>query len=294
MRYESPARRLMTSGRNSEGRRQPGWHAVTRPWAVVAALVTISAPSATKAAEADAVPAHLQTCVSCHGPQGRSSAAEIPHLAGQQQRYLVKQLEAFRAGERKNELMQAIAGQLTPQDIQALALYWSRLPPDGGTTHPGATPVPSGMSFPQGFPVGFVEYDRESDEKMRIVTVRYVNQVGADAVRAGKPLPSGAVILSGSYAVLVGADGRPELDAQGRWKLGPLRSVAGMESREGWGDQVPQLLRNGDWHYGLWTPDGQSRLRDMHAQCLACHQPKAAQSYVFTWDALHKSLSDSR
>lgn len=259
-----------------------------RPWIAATALAALAPAPPAEAAEAT-VPPQVQACASCHGPQGRSAAADIPHLAGQQPRYLARQLEAFRAGERKSELMQAIAGQLTAQDIQALAQYWSRLPPDGGPVT-GTAPVASGMRFPEGFPAGFVEYDREADEKTREVTVRYANAVAAEAVRAARPLPSGAIVLSGTYAVLSASDGRPELDAQGRWKLGPLRSLAGMESRTGWGSQVPPLLRNGDWHYGLWGPDGQSRLRDLHARCLACHQPKAAQDHVFTWDALHRSL----
>jgi cytochrome c553 len=274
---------------------------LTRACCALALLEMMSMPWRTRAAEPSVTapataPAHMEACVSCHGALGRSSAPDIPHLAGQQVRYLVKQLEAFRGGERKNSLMQAIAGQLTDQDIQALARYWSHLPSDGGATmaKPGAVPVPSGMRFPDNFPAGFVEYDRKSDEKSQVVMVRYVNQVAADAVRAGRPLPFGTVLLNGTYAALLGADGRAETDAQGRFKPGTMRSIAGMESRQGWGDPVPPLLRNGDWHYGLWGPDGQSRLDDMHARCLACHKPQAAQDFVFTWAALRRALSGTR
>lgn len=305
MSYNSPMTGRMNIGnaeRPRRGYQHTRWRAtLTRVCCALALLQAMAMPGRTRAAETPAgapaaVPAHLETCVSCHGGQGRSSTPEIPHLAGQQLHYLVKQLEAFRSGERKNDLMQAIAGQLTAQDIQALAGYWSHLPPDGGATmeKPGTVPVPSGMRFPESFPTGFVEYDRKIDEKSQVVTVRYVNQVAADAVRAGKPLPVGTVVLSGTYAALIGADGRVELDAQGRPKSGTLRSIAGMESRQGWGEQVPALLRNGDWHYGLWGPDGQSRLKDMHARCLACHKPQAAQNFVFTWAALRSFLSGTR
>jgi cytochrome c553 len=261
---------------------------------LVALLASGAMPSnASAASRADETPEQLSTCASCHGARGRSSAKDIPNLAGQQPAYLVRQLEAFRSGERKSELMQAIARQLTPQDIQTLARYWSQLPPDGGGSSgsSGVKPVPSAMQFPGNFPAGFIEYDREADVEAHTVTVRYVNPAVADAVKAGTALPSGATVLSGTFEVLLGADGHPMVDPQGRWKLGPLRSVAGMELRQGWGAGVPQLLRNGDWHYGLWSADGASRLNDMHARCLACHQPKSAQNYVFTWTALQASLA---
>jgi len=255
-------------------------------------------PESHAARPEDETPEQLSTCASCHGARGRSSAKDIPHLAGQQPAYLVHQLEAFRSGERKNELMQAIASQLTPQDIQALARYWSRLPPDGGGTaaKTGVEPVPSRMQFPGNpgnFPAGFIEYDRETDITSHTVTVRYVNGAAAEAVKAGKPLPSGAMVLSGNFEALLGADGRPTLDPQGRWKLGPLRGVAGMELRHGWGEEVPRLLRNGDWHYGLWSAEGLSLLNGTHARCLACHQPEAAQNHVFTWPALQGALTGS-
>lgn len=280
--------------------RVKGVCAISPAGCILVLLSMMGMPGRTQAVESStatpvAAPAHLETCVSCHGERGRSSSPDIPHLAGQQLRYLVKQLEAFRSGERKNELMQAIAGQLTAQEIQALAQYWSHLSPDEGMQAAApATRVPSAMRFPENFPAGFIEYDRESDEKTNVVTVRYVNEVAAEAVRAGKPLPDGSVVLSGSYAALLDGSGRPALDARGRMKPGALRSLAGMESRHGWGDRLPQLLRNADWHYGLWGPDGQARLKESHARCLACHRPQAAHDFVFTWSALHASLTGSR
>jgi len=280
-------------GRRPPDRHWPGLAATVACIAAGAVHLTANG-SAARAAAPATPPAHIESCAACHGPQGRSSVADIPHLAGQQLSYLVKQLQAFQSGDRKNDLMQAIAGQLTREDIQAVARYWSSLPPDGGrgSGEPSTAPVASSMAYPTGFPADYSEYDRENDEKSRVITVRYANRVALEAARKGQPLPSGSVLVSANYAAVLSADGRPELDAKGQWKLGTVRSLAGMESQTGWGEPVPKLLRNGDWNYGLWTPDGQSRLRGMHPQCLACHQPKAAQSYVFTWDALRKPLSD--
>jgi hypothetical protein len=55
-----------------------------------------------------------------------------------------------------------------------------------------------------------------------------------------------------------------------------------MESREGWGKDIPALLRNENWDYALFTAEGQRRDQLNQAQCLACHKPIAGESYVFT------------
>ncbi len=67
------------------------------------------------------------TCAPCHGVDGISLVAAYPNLKGQNAKYLVKQLEAFRAGERKDPLMNSIAGNLSGQDIANLAALFSEL-----------------------------------------------------------------------------------------------------------------------------------------------------------------------
>lgn len=238
---------------------------------------------ASSATLADAPPAKVATCQACHGAAGVSVAPDIPNLAGQKAVYLTRQLEAFKAGTRKNDLMAAIAAQLSPDDIKALAAFWSSQPPtpahglDGAAAAPHAATV-SAMALPKDFPQGFVEYQREQDEAGKTLTLRYANRLAADAARAGRPLPDGSVLISVTHAA--------QVDAQGRWTPGAIKSYAGMESRAGWGEAIPPLLRNGNWNYGLWGPDGAPRLAQQQPRCLACHQPKSADSYVFTLAAL--------
>lgn len=71
-------------------------------------------------------------CAACHGPSGFSSNPLWPHLAGQQRDYLVKQLEAFRDGVRKDQNMQTIVANLSKEDILNLASYYASL--KGGAT----------------------------------------------------------------------------------------------------------------------------------------------------------------
>ncbi len=67
-------------------------------------------------------------CTPCHGPVGISLVRNYPNLAGQKEKYLAEQLEAYRSGTRVSELlMTPIAAQLTDQDIKNLAKYYSSL-----------------------------------------------------------------------------------------------------------------------------------------------------------------------
>jgi cytochrome c553 len=73
-------------------------------------------------------------CVVCHQPSaGGSPDGTIPNLAGQQKRYLEKQLALFRSGARVDTAMQVVAAHETfgnQQNIIALVTYLSALEPN--------------------------------------------------------------------------------------------------------------------------------------------------------------------
>jgi len=120
---------------------------------------------------------------------------------------------------------------------------------------------------------------------------RYANDVALRAAREGTLLPAGAAIIVANHAAQLDAAQKPVLDAEGRPNAGKLLSYAGMETRAGWGDDVPTLLRNGDWDYALFSAMGARRDTINEAACLACHKPIAADSYVFTIKALRAAAT---
>ena len=71
--------------------------------------------------------ARSATCAGCHGTEGVSKNPLWPNLAGQQEGYLVKQLEAFREGVRSDPMMGPMAKPLSDTDIRDLAAYYSSL-----------------------------------------------------------------------------------------------------------------------------------------------------------------------
>jgi cytochrome c553 len=89
-------------------------------------LFAIASPAAF-AADAEAGKAKAAVCVACHGPEGVSSNPLWPNIAGQKDQYLIKQMKAFRDGERMDPLMSPMSAGLSDDDIANLAAYYSGL-----------------------------------------------------------------------------------------------------------------------------------------------------------------------
>src|ERR1700704_1951408 len=86
-----------------------------------------------------ALPAHAQgnaeaakgknsMCIGCHGiPMYRTAFPEVysvPMIAGQSPEYIVRALQAYRAGDRSHPSMQGVAKSLSDQDMADLAAYY--------------------------------------------------------------------------------------------------------------------------------------------------------------------------
>lgn len=63
-------------------------------------------------------------CVACHGTSGKAIAPMYPNLNGQWEKYLRKQLVAYRDGSRKNAIMSLQAENLSNEDIAVLAAHY--------------------------------------------------------------------------------------------------------------------------------------------------------------------------
>ncbi|BAN26967.1 c-type cytochrome [Caballeronia insecticola] len=89
----------------------------------------LAAVSGTSSAAGDikAGRAKATACAACHGIDGMSKLPEAPNLAGQTEEYLVKALNDFRSGERKNEMMSMMAKTLSDADVANLAAYYHSL-----------------------------------------------------------------------------------------------------------------------------------------------------------------------
>ncbi len=65
----------------------------------------------------------IQACASCHNADGNSSIPANPKLAQQHPEYILKQLEEFKSGKRKNSVMTSMASHLSEQDMRDIAWF---------------------------------------------------------------------------------------------------------------------------------------------------------------------------
>ncbi|MFO1148366.1 MAG: c-type cytochrome [Alsobacter sp.] len=75
---------------------------------------------------AESVEDKAQVCMSCHGEKGVPIDKLVPVIWGQHQGYLYLQLRDYKLGNRTNEQMTAIVGDLEKADLMALAEYFSQ------------------------------------------------------------------------------------------------------------------------------------------------------------------------
>lgn len=68
-------------------------------------------------------------CIACHGKGGEGKASQkAPHIGGQYDWYIEKQLTDMKAGARINVAMNPIIKGLSPQDMKDVAAYVTLLP----------------------------------------------------------------------------------------------------------------------------------------------------------------------
>lgn len=116
----------------------------------IIAAFTLAIPVASMAAEGkpDVGKARAEAagCFACHGVDGVATADGLaadkntPNLAGEPDLYLQFQLVFFRKGVRKNETMNAMAQQLSDDDLRNVSAYFASLPAPNLAASPDSAP----------------------------------------------------------------------------------------------------------------------------------------------------------
>jgi len=230
-------------------------------------------------------------CAACHGSSGVSVSDAIPNLAAQRAGYLEAQLKAFKDGTRKPQsttsptaIMNAIATQLSAEDIANVAAYFAAQP--GAATGAKSSLLPNvaktGVTFPEGYKESFTKYHTINFPATRQVRYYYANKTAVAAAKAGKPLPDGSVLFAEVYAAKLDADKKPVMGGDGFYVADKLVAYTAMARAAGWGKDIPEMLRNENWNYAVFTTEKQHRPGVNQAECLACHKPLDNVSYTFT------------
>jgi len=230
-------------------------------------------------------------CAACHGQNGVSVSDTIPNLAAQRPAYLEAQLKAFKDGTRKlpgavnpAALMNAIASQLSGDDIANVAAYFASLP--GAATGAKSALLPNvattKATFPEDYRQSFTKYHTINFPAAKQVRYYYANPAAIAAAKARKPLPDGSAIFVEIYAAKLDANNNPITGPDGFYATDKLVRYTTMGREAGWGNDIPEMLRNENWNYAVFTADKQYQPGVNQGECLACHKPLDKVSYLFT------------
>ncbi|PYC29376.1 cytochrome c4 [Aquipseudomonas alcaligenes] len=97
---------------------------------LVSLLLSLGVSAAAQAAnpivgDAEAGKAKVAVCGACHGADGNSAAPNFPKLAGQGEKYLLKQLHDVKSGKRQIVEMTGMLTNLSDQDLADIAAYFA-------------------------------------------------------------------------------------------------------------------------------------------------------------------------
>ena len=93
---------------------------------LVTLLLTLGITGLAQAAgDAKAGQAKAAMCGACHGADGNSAAPNFPKLAGQGERYLLKQMNDIKSGNRNILEMTGLLTNMSEQDMADIAAYFA-------------------------------------------------------------------------------------------------------------------------------------------------------------------------
>ena len=113
--------------------------------ALVVACVTLASAQAQETkGDAKAAESKIAMCIGCHGIPGYQASFpevyRVPKISGQNAKYIVAALNAYKKGERKHPSMRGIAESLTDQDMADVAAYYEQHGRTDAPLKPAAAP----------------------------------------------------------------------------------------------------------------------------------------------------------
>jgi len=140
---------------------------------------------------------------------------------------------------------------------------------------------PDLIKFPTDYLKGtkYQDVDRADVKQYREL---YTQPEVIEAVRKGKPIPSGAVLTLVQWSVEQDEKGVPKKGPDGRFIKKDIINHTIMEKRTGWGTEYPDSLRNGEWEYAVYGPNMTFNPKANYKACFECHKPHEKQDYVIS------------
>jgi hypothetical protein len=150
------------------------------------------------------------------------------------------------------------------------------------TAQSGPDPKDGGLSFP-------ADHDTyptflKAVQKPKHVRDLFVNPTGAKTQKGDK-FANGSVLVMKIYNAKLGSDGNAVKGSDGKNVKDNLAKVYVMEKGAGWGKNAPMGLKNGDWIYTAFSPDGKPLPNINYTTCRGCHLPLGeSKDFVHRYD----------
>ncbi len=147
------------------------------------------------------------------------------------------------------------------------------------------------------FPADYLKFrlyqtlDRYDNKQYREL---YAHPDVIDAVKKGKPIPSGAVLMLVQWSTHQDEKGRPLKGPDGRFIKKDILAHAVMEKRTGWGKEYPEAWRNGEWEYQAFNARGEPNPKANLKACFECHKPHEKQDFVISLAKLAGTFPDGK
>ena len=91
-------------------------------------------PAAPKPDPISAGKAAAAGCAGCHGDNGVSSTPGMPSLVGIDPKHLLDAMNAYKSGQRKNEMMKTLVSGLSEAELNNISLFYATQPPGRAQT----------------------------------------------------------------------------------------------------------------------------------------------------------------
>lgn len=140
------------------------------------------------------------------------------------------------------------------------------------------------IKFPTDYRATFKNYlslDRvqNPDQVIRL----YANSVALKGPDADGKFPYGSILVAEIYKALKDADGKVVQSKLGRRIRDKFALIAVMQRRQGADDKIPTPLKNDDWDFATFQPDGTPAKKDLNA-CRNCHAPLVTTHHLFSYE----------
>ena len=151
---------------------------------------------------------------------------------------------------------------------------------------------PEKIKYPSDYLKGtlYATVDRPDTKQYREL---YASPGVVESVRAGKGVPSGAVLTLVQWSVQQDDKGVPLKGPDGRFIKKDILAHTVMEKRTGWGAEYGPEKRNGEWEYSAFTPTGEFNPKPNYDSCFQCHLPHAKLDFVTSLAKLAGKFPDA-